>query len=316
MTDASPSFDYLLRTAADRERHRSLGASLATAQELAATRAAELADLEARLAVEEADVRRIEGMSPTRLWAALRGDADEPAATERAERDAAARAVAGAQQRTRSADAEARRIVAERATLGDVEGAFAAALAAHEAEVHAGGASSAAELTEIAASAGSATDEKREIAEAIAASVIAREALAGAVRALDSAGGWSTYDTFFGGGFVADLMKHQRLDEATAAFAGVNRALERLRVELADIGGGAVRGVEISQELAVFDVLFDNILSDWMVRDRITAAQAEASDLEVRLANLERDLAARAAAVDARLTDLARRREGVLLGRA
>ncbi|WP_431803503.1 hypothetical protein [Microbacterium sp. bgisy203] len=313
MTDPSPSLDALIRTAADRERYRSLGASLAAAQEFAATRAAELADLEARLAVEEADVRRIEGMSPTRLWATLRGDADERAATERAERDAAARAVAGAQERKRSADAEALRIGAERAALGDVEEAFAAALAAHEAELRAAG--DAGELTEIAASTGAASDEKREIAEAVAASVAARQALAVAVRALDSAGGWSTYDTFFGGGFVADLMKHQRLDEATAAFAGVNRALERLRVELADIGGGAVRGVEISQELAVFDVLFDNILSDWMVRDRITAAQAEASDLDVRLTRLESDLAARSAAVDARLDDLARRREGVLLGR-
>lgn len=313
MTDPSPSLDALIRTAADRERYRSLGASLAAAQELAATRAAELADLEARLAVEEADVRRIEGMSPTRLWATLRGDADERAATERAERDAAARAVAGAQERKRSADAEALRIGAERAALGDVEEAFAAALAVHEAGLRAAG--DAGELTEIAASVGAASDEKREIAEAVAASVAARQALAVAVRALDSAGGWSTYDTFFGGGFVADLMKHQRLDEATAAFAGVNRALERLRVELADIGGGAVRGVEISQELAVFDVLFDNILSDWMVRDRITAAQAEASDLDVRLTRLESDLAARSAAVDARLDDLARRREGVLLGR-
>ncbi|WP_455133741.1 hypothetical protein [Microbacterium aurum] len=74
-----------------------------------------------------------------------------------------------------------------------------------------------------------------------------------------------------------------------------------------------VQGVEISETLAVFDVLFDNVLSDWMVRDRIARAREEALDLRVRLSELDRVLAERRLAVAEHLAALARRREELLL---
>ncbi len=304
-----------LRDAAEaRAAHRRLGTQLDAAETAAAARRTEEADLAARLRVEEADVRRLVGVSPSRLWATLRGDLDERAARERAERDAAALAVAGAMHRREQAESEVARLRAARAALGDVEARYAAALAAHERAVRsAGTGAAAAELGQIAQGIGVATAEQREIDEAVTALRAASAALEEAFGRLQSAGGWSTYDTFFGGGMVADLMKHSRLDDSAKAFARVNRALERLRIELADIGVTGVQGVEISDTLAVFDVLFDNVFSDWMVRDRIARAREEATRLRVRLSELERTLAERRLAVAEHLVALARRREELLL---
>lgn len=304
-----------LRDAAEaRAAHRRLGTQVDAAETAAAARRTEEADLAARLRVEEADVRRLEGVSPSRLWATLRGDRDERGARERAERDAAALAVAGATHRREQAESEVVRLAAERTALGDVELRYAAALAAHERTVRSAGAgAAAAELGQIAEGIGVATAEQREIDEAVAALRAASAALEEAFGHLQSAGGWSTYDTFFGGGMVADLMKHSRIDDSAKAFARVNRALERLRIELADIGVTGVQGVEISNTLAVFDVLFDNVLSDWMVRDRIARAREEATRLRVRLSELERMLAERRLAVAEHLVALARRREELLL---
>jgi hypothetical protein len=291
---------------------RRLGVQLEAAGALAQTRRSELADLQRRLQVEQSDVRRLEKLSPTKIWAALRGDTADRLAVERAEADVAAIAVAGAQARLDSAIAHASRVRSERDDLSDAENTFREALAAYEVALRAAGGRDAAELTEIAAQLGVAAARQREIAEAVDALRATRAALNDALAKLDSAGGWSTYDTFFGGGFIADMVKHSNISEATEAFTAVNRALERLTTELADLGATAVDGVDISDTLAVFDVLFDNVLSDWIVMDRISAARANAEDLDDRLVLVAERLAAGAIETSTRIDSLLARREAIL----
>lgn len=315
MTASSPipaRADDVRDAAAARTRRAQLDAQLAAAERLVAERDGETASLRRDLGIEQADVRRLEGLSPTRLWATLRGDAEERLAVEKAEADAAARALAAAEARLAHAVADADRIRAERDGLGDVDGAYRDALAGYEAALHAGAAPAAAELAHLSEQLGELAAESREIDEAAHALHVARVALAGALDKLDSAGGWSTYDTFFGGGMVADLMKHSRIDEATTAFTHVNRALETLATELADIDAPAVRGVEISESLAVFDVLFDNIFADWMVRERIAEAREGAVALGDRLAQLAQYLNQRAADAAGVQAAVAQRREAIL----
>lgn len=193
-----------------------------------------------------------------------------------------------------------------------MEAAYRAALARYRAALTASDAPQAAELAHLSRQLGELTAESREIDEAARALHAARVALADALQMLDSAGGWSTYDTFFGGGMITDLMKHSRIDEATASLTQVNRALERLSVELADIDAPALRGVEISQTLAVFDVLFDNVFADWMVRERISQARDGALALGDRLAQLAQYLGQRAADAAGVHAAVAAKREAIL----
>lgn len=298
--------------AEDRARRASIAAQLSTAAALRATRRDELAKLEQTLQAELADVSRLEHLSPTKIWAVLRGDVDDRLAVERAEADAAALAVASAQARLDSAQREYTRVLREHDALSGVDRAYTEALAEYEAALLAAGGHGAAELTTIAEELGAAGALRREIAEAVSAMQGTRGALNAALELLDSAGGWSTYDTFFGGGLVADIMKHSKIDAATEAFTRVNRALEKLSVELADIGVSALDGIDISTTLAVFDVLFDNIVSDWMVRDRIAQAKSRAYELRDRLAELAEELAAQAQDNAANVVALLARREEIL----
>lgn len=306
-------FAEAVRAAAEnRARQRQLAVQLETTEALVAVRRDELAQLQQALQVELSEVRRLEEKSLTRLWATLRGNTADRLAIERAEADVAGIAVASAQSRLDSAVAEDARVRREHDALQGADRSYADALAAYETAVLAVGGRDAEELTALAERLGVTQARHREVAEAVDALRAARTALDTALAKLDSAGGWSTYDTFFGGGLVADMVKHSSINDATEAFREVNRALERLSVELADIGGAAIDGVEVSETLAVFDVLFDNIVSDWMVRERISEAKSRAEDLRRRLSQLAGELDAEAAAISARADELLRRREEIL----
>lgn len=302
-----------VRAAAENHaRQRTVARQLEVTEALVATRRKDVAELERALQVEESDVRRLEQLSPTRVWATLRGNAEDRLAVERAEADAAALAVAAARARLDTAVAEHARVRREHEALRGADRAYADALATRESALLAAGGPDAAELAELAEQLGVAEAHHRELTEAVEALQASRTALDAALAKLDSAGGWSTYDTFFGGGLVADVVKHSKINDATEAFREVNRALERLSVELADIGGAAVDGVDISQTLAVFDVLFDNIFSDWMVRHRISEARVKAGDLHHRLAQLADKLEKDARASSTRITEMRQRREAIL----
>ncbi len=311
-SDLAVLADAVRAAAAVRTRSAHLDAQLEEADALVLTRRRELDELQRQHVVERADVRRLERLSPTRLWATLRGEAEERLAIEKAEADAAGRAAVAAQQRLDPAVSAAQRVKAERAQLGNADLAYREAVSVFEAALQEAGGTTASKITAVVDELGRVSEESREIDEASRALHHARAALAEAYRLLDSAGGWATYDTFFNGGFVADLVKHSRIDEATQAFVQVNRALEGLSRELADIDAPALRGVEISESLAVFDVLFDNIFSDWMVRDRIAQAKNQAIDLAARLDDLARYLTDRASDAAHRTAELTARRERVV----
>jgi hypothetical protein len=302
-----------VRAAAEaRATVRRLGVQHDAAEAFVEARRVELAELQRAWRVELSDVRRLEKLSPTRIWATLRGDRADRLAVERAEADVAGLAVAGAQARLESAIAGAARVRRERDALSGADDAYREALAAYEVALRAVGGSHGAELTEIASQLGAAAARQREIAEAVDALRATKAGLDDALVKLDSAGGWSAYDTFFGGGFVADMVKHSNIGEATDAFGEVNRALERLSTELADLEAPTVDGVEMSDTLAIFDVLFDNVFSDWMVMDRISEARTGAEELDVCLTQLAEHLAAIAVETSTHIDTLMGRRAAIL----
>lgn len=319
MTDAAtpaPAPEALaLRAAAqNRARRDQLAAQADAARELVDRRTVELEKSRQTLQAESADVQRLEGFSPAKVWSLLRGDADDRLARERAEQQAAEHAAIGCRERWDHAQADLDRVTAELTGLGDVDRTFASASDAEESALRASGSSVAGDLARIDTAHGERVAERLELAEATSALTYAQQALDAAQSSLDSAGGWSTYDTFFSGGFLADLWKHNHIEDSRRAFVEVNRALETLSTELADIGATPVEGVQISQTLAVFDVMFDNIFSDWAMRESIADAQRNTADLRMRLELLADDLSGRADDVADALAALDSEREQLLLG--
>lgn len=254
--------------------------------ELATRRDAELGDrldeLETRLvelraqhAEEQGDVERLEGLSLTRVLAALRGNRDDALARERAEVAAVEYRVAEVEARLAAVRQEHEANQARLKRLASAPTTYAAVLDERERYLGESGDPRGARLLDLADERGRLAGEAREISEAQRAAGAAAEALAWVEDRLRSASDWSTYDTFFGGGVIASAIKHSRLDEVARAASSADRCLAVLRTELSDVPGMAsiVPLVAVGGFTRFADVWFDNIFTDLSVRDQIKLAQ-------------------------------------------
>lgn len=275
-----------------------------------------LAQARAKLGSERRDVEKLESFSPTRIWAGLRGSRDADLAREQAEEQAAAYAVALAESRLAQARAGQDAAAAALAVLGDVAARREQALAAKERLLTDSGSADGAELTAIAGELGAHRSQLHEVREALAAAGAAAARLADAGVMLDKARGWSTYDTFFDGGLVGDMMKYDRMDQASALMREADVAMRHLSTELADVGMAGVGGIEVTGLVQAFDVWFDNIFSDWSVRNRITEAAQRTGAAAAAVQRVRAGLTAREAELSGAVARLAARREELLLSPA
>lgn len=272
----------------------------------------------AALADEAADVEALESLSLTRVLAGLAGRRTTDLDRERAELAAAQYVVAEAEARAAADEREVLSLHARLSRFGDLESRRATLLADREAEVTADPAAGAttARLVALSERIGDLEARAQQVAEADAAGRAAWEALQQAARLLGSAGSWATYDTFLGGGLVGDLVKHDRLDRAAQLMREADAALGRLAAELADVGIGAVGELGITELSRAMDVWFDNIFSDWAVRDRIARAAQRVDELARAVAHVGQDLVHRRQATAAELAAARAERERLLTGSA
>ncbi len=289
MSEALAGLEQLAR---DRTTKEGLVAALAATRERAEPARQRVADARTRLADEHADVAALESLSMARILAGLRGRRDAELDRERAEAAAAEYAVAEAEARLAAEEREIASLEARVAEHGDLDARRTALLDQREQEVRADPAATAASerLTALVGRVGELSARATQLAEADAAGRAAHQALQEAARHLGSAGSWATYDTFFGGGLLADLAKHDKLDRAGAVMQRADAALRSLATELADVGIGPVEGVGITELTRTLDVWFDNIFSDWAVRDRIAQASDRVQQLLAQVVAIGQDL--------------------------
>ncbi|MFU8854651.1 hypothetical protein ACNAW0_27305 [Micromonospora sp. SL1-18] len=262
---------------------------------------------------EQQDVERLEGHSITRVLASLRGSRDDDLARERAEADLAARRAADAQAHLAGLRREHRAAQARRAELAEAPATYAALLDERERLLIAGRDPRAARLAALAAERDRLTSRARQVDEVAQAAMAARTALAAVRDHLAKADGWSTYDTFFGGGMVSSVIKHNRMDDAAAAARVADRRLAVLRTELADLPGVWVAPeLELGELTRFADIFLDNIFTDLAVRGRIRRAQDAVERAGAAVAWLRGRLATEAAELHRRRNDLAGERVGLL----
>ena len=266
---------------------------------------------------ENRDVAQLEGLTLDRVLAALRGSRGDDLARERAEADAAAYRLADKRARRDLVLRERDGVQARHRSLAAAEDELAAALTAKEEHLRTLPEDPrATELTELATQRGVLDDEAREVDEAMAAAASAGLALARVEECLGSAGSWSTYDTWFGGGTISNYIKHDRLDKAWVAARMADESLEGLRRELADVGGAGavVPSLDIDGLTRFLDIWFDNIFTDLTVSSRIKDAEATVGEAQRAVAAVERSLRDKRKALRERADDLSRRRTELLRG--
>ena len=273
-----------------------------------------VAELRSRLVEEQEDVEKLESFSFARVWAGVKGSRAGDLERETAERDAARYAVAEAEARRETARRYVEALDAQLRALGDVDAAFATALAAKEQWVAAHDAATAAQLVDIAQDKGRLTAEDREAREAHAAGLAARDLLTHAHQLLGSARSWSTWDTFGGGGLLTDMMKYDRIDQVAQVLRQADIALGRFSRELADVGHGPVHGVQVDGLTRTFDVFFDNFFSDLAVRARIQEATVRVETGLAAVGQVLDGLQHRGEQIQRELAELDERRQRLLVG--
>lgn len=248
---------------------------------------------------EEADVRRLEGgsLSPSRLWASVRGDSATRLDRERAEAQAAvyahSRAVAQHDELLREERGLRAALDASRAASADYEQVLS------EVARLAQGPEGAA-LRDRAVQAGRALEDlrwRRELDEALLAGEEAHDALTQARARLGSASGYSAWDMFAGGGMLASMLKHGELDKATDHLDGARAALQRFSRELADVELPGVEAPVVDTLSRGLDIWADNFLADALVGERIRRATAQVDEAIAAVAETLATLRQRRAAL-------------------
>lgn len=128
-----------------------------------------------------------------------------------------------------------------------------------------------------------------EIREAVAAGERALTSLRRAQEKLDSARKWGLFD-LFGGGFITDMIKHSRMNDASALMENARADLLVFQRELRDVCVPTEFRMEVSDFLTFADFFFDGVIADYLVQSKIAEARAQVNDAIYQVERLLRDL--------------------------
>lgn len=114
--------------------------------------------------------------------------------------------------------------------------------------------------------------EIKELKEAITPGNMAINTLNEAIELLDSAGDWGTWD-LLGGGLVADMMKHDKIDKAKQAILNAQTYVQRFQVELQDVNMSLDGSIHITGGAVFADFFFDGLIADWYMQSKISQSR-------------------------------------------
>ena len=115
--------------------------------------------------------------------------------------------------------------------------------------------------------------ETREILEAINAGNAALDSMRRALKQLNSAGTWGIVD-IFGGGFLTDIIKHKKMNDARENMERANADLNRFSRELRDVPAEYLQ-IDNGGFLGFADFVFDGFLADMLMQNKINEAKAQ-----------------------------------------
>ena len=239
---------------------------------------------------EQADVDRLERVSISSLLASLAGRKEQRLEQEEAEALAARLQYQSAQRQLEEIQSELEACEGRIQASADCPERYEACLRARQAALKDTDPVLRERISQLEADIAALTGRRRELREALDAGARVQDRLDRAINKLDSAGGWSTWD-LLGGGLVSDMMKYSRLDEAQEQIGALRSDLRRYQAELADVERMEQFDVRPSGMMQAVDIFFDNIFTDWMVRDQIQRSQNEMYGLRSRICGIQHRLA-------------------------
>lgn len=246
-------------------------------------------DLEKTMRSEQKDVDRLEGRGLTAAFYDLIGKKEEKLDTERREAAAARAKYDTAARELSLLEAQLRDYQQELTELDGCRERYAAVLQQKSAEIKAEGGETAEKILRMEEKLAFHEIQKKELKEAIAAGQKADAIAQQVSKLLSDAEGWGTWD-LVGGGLIADLAKHNKLDEAQQTVEELQNQLRKFKLELTDVSVNADMHVNVEGFLRFADYFFDGLFMDWAVLDQIHNAQKQVKETRQQIAGVIRQL--------------------------
>lgn len=261
---------------------------------------------------EQADVDRLERGSLAAFFYQMVGRMDEKMDKEQQEAYAARVRYDAAARELASIDADLARLEVRLKGLSGCEQRYQDALMERFREIKATNSPAAQELMESESRVVDLKLRRREIREAIQAGKKALKQTEAVLESLDSARGWSTMD-LIGGGVWSDLAKYDHLDEAQEQVEQLQVDLRRFKTELADVEINADIQVTVEGFLRFADFFFDNLFTDWEVRDHIDQSIEQVKDTRRQIQRVLDKLERMEGSIKAQLEDETEKQEQIAL---
>ncbi len=225
-----------------------------------------------KLKKEEVDVEKLEGLSFTNLFHMIKGDKSDKLYEERKEALAAKLKYDEAVLEINKLNDEIACIRDKISALGNLEKEYDEIIKEKERIIKSGGFNELNELNNLIEKQIDLKNREKEINEALSAGHMVIDSLKQVENSLHSASNWGTYD-MLGGGFIATMAKHSRIDEAKDEIDRTQSMLRKFHRELKDVGSTANINIEIGSFLTFADYFFDGLFADWSVQNRINDAE-------------------------------------------
>lgn len=248
--------------------------------------------LEKQMHSEQKDVDRLEGHSLAAFFYHVTGRMEEKLDTERSEYYAARVKYDAALRELKAVEQDVESTVEDLQDLANCEARYAQLMEEKRIAIENAGTAQSHELLEKEQDLVFLHGQEQELEEAIAAGTTALRVANDVANSLKNAEGLGVFDVL-GGGILADVAKHETLDEAQKNVEELQICLQKFNKELADVQLWANLQVSVDRLLKFADVFFDNLLTDTASLENIQQSHAQVDQTRDSILGILRQLQTR-----------------------
>jgi len=281
---------------------------LAEVERLLSQEVTRLEGLDVQFVREERDVQRLEGLSLGSIFYTVLGDKEQRLDRERQEFLAAKLQRDQCQFAISSLELDLADLQYKLSALGNLDSAYQALLERKEKILLSSGNDLTRQLLDLSGQQANLLADRKELWEAVSAGQAVLTTLDGVINSLNSAEGWGNWD-MLGGGMLADLAKHSKIDEARDQVHQAQELLRRFQGELADIQSAESFLIDISSFDTFVDFFLDGLIVDWIVQSKIQNSLERTNQVRQRVKAVLQGLETRLAENQGQLDNLIKQRK-------
>lgn len=251
-----------------------------------------VAQLEVKMQAERKDVDRLEGKSLAAFFYHVTGQMEEKLDEERREYYAARVKYDTALRELKAIEQDLECTEEDLRDLADCELRYVRVIEQKRIAIENAGTAVSEELMEKEQNLSFLRSQEQELEEAIAAGTTALRTANDVVNSLKNAESLGLFD-ILGGGFLADMAKHETLDDAQKNVEELQIALQKFNKELADVKIRSQMQVGMDRLLKFADIFFDNLLTDMAALENIKSSRAQVDQTRDQILGVLRQLQTR-----------------------